>query len=71
MNRMKREAAFVNLSEAYLCSDCEAIGNSASRCTRCQSTALIAVSRALPRHRDGIRMLCRPIEDEAELPKAA
>ena len=71
MNRMKREAAFVNLSEAYLCSDCEAIGNSASRCTRCQSNALIAVSRALPRHRDGIRMLCRPIEDEAEVPKAA
>ena len=71
MNRMKREAAFVNLSEAYLCSDCEAIGNSASRCTRCESTALIAVTRALPRHRDGIRILCSPVEEEAELAKAA
>jgi len=64
MRRVKPEPTFVNLSEAYLCSDCEAIGNSASRCTRCQSNALIAVSRALPRHRDGIRMVCRPVEEE-------
>jgi hypothetical protein len=55
-----RETAFVNLREAYLCSDCEAIGNSANRCPRCQSDALIAVSRALPHHSDSIRIICAP-----------
>jgi len=68
---MRPEPTFVNLSEAHLCSDCEAIGNSATRCPRCQSNALIAVSRALPPHRDRIRMLCRPIDEGAEGSKAA
>lgn len=61
---------FVNLAEAHLCSDCEAIGNSASRCPRCQSDALIAVSRALPRHRDGIRIVCRPLDEDAQTSSA-
>ena len=68
---MRREPTFVSLSEAHLCCDCEAIGNSANRCPRCQSKALIAVSRALPRHRDSIRMVCRPIEEEAKVSRAA
>ena len=59
-----RELTFINLAEAHLCSDCEAVGNSANRCPRCQSDALIAVSRALPRHRDSIRMVCGSVEDE-------
>jgi hypothetical protein len=66
-----RKPTFINLAEAHLCSECEAIGDSASRCPRCQSDALIAVSRALPRHRDGIRMVCRPIEEEAQASPAA
>jgi len=68
---MRSESKFMNLAEAHLCCDCEAIGNSAIRCPRCQSNALIAVCRALPRHRDGIRMLCRPIEEESEVSRAA
>lgn len=71
MGKGKPEPTFMNLSEAHLCSDCEAVGNSATRCPRCQSNALIAVSRALPRHRDGIRMVCKPVEDEAEVSAAA
>lgn len=66
-----RKPMFVNLAEAHLCSECEAIGDSATRCPRCQSTALIAVSRALPRHRDVIHIVCRPIEEEAPILRAA
>ena len=57
------EPTFVNLADAYLCTDCEAIGNSANRCPRCQSDALIALSRAIPRHRDSIRIVCEPVEE--------
>jgi hypothetical protein len=70
MDKAKPELAFVNLADAHLCCDCEAVGNSATRCPRCQSNALIAVTRALHRHRDGIRMVCMPVE-ENELPAAA
>ena len=71
MSKAKREPVFMNLAEAHLCSDCEAIGNLATRCPRCQSDALIAVSRALPRHRDGIRMVCPPVEQEEDFSAAA
>jgi len=70
-NRTTPEPSFVSLSEAYLCCDCEAIGNSAMRCPRCESKALMAVVQALPRHRDSIRILCKPVEEEAEVPRAA
>ena len=53
-----RPPTFVNLADAHLCSDCEAVGDSADRCPRCQSDALIAVSRAIHRHRDSIRIIC-------------
>ncbi len=66
-----RKPTFINLGEAHLCSECEAIGDSASRCPRCQSDALIAVTRALPRHRDGIRLVCRAGEEEVHTPTAA
>ncbi len=52
-----QEPTFVDLSEAHLCTDCEAVGDSAIRCPRCQSQALIAVCRAIHRHRDSIRIL--------------
>jgi hypothetical protein len=58
-------ANFINLAEAYLCSDCEAVGNSANRCPRCQSSALIAITRAIPRHRDHIRLVCVPLDEQA------
>jgi hypothetical protein len=57
------EPTFVNLADAYLCADCEAVGNSANRCPRCQSDALLAITRAIPRHRDSIRILCQPREE--------
>jgi len=59
------DLTFINLAEAYLCSDCEALGNSATRCPRCQSEALLAVTRAIPRHRDRIRIICSPVEEQA------
>lgn len=58
-----RETTFINLAEAYLCTDCEALGNCAKCCPRCQSEALIAISRAIPRHRDSIRIVCNPLEE--------
>jgi primosomal protein N' len=57
-----REPVFVDLKDAYLCSACEAVGNSANRCPRCGSDALIAISRAIPRHRDSIRLICESLE---------
>lgn len=50
---------------AHLCSDGEAIGNSAIRCPRCQPEALIALARAVRRHRDGIRLVCVPLDEQA------
>jgi hypothetical protein len=58
-----KQPIFVNLAEAFLCSDCEAVGNSGTRCPRCQSTALFAVSRALPRHHDSIRVICMELDE--------
>jgi hypothetical protein len=60
-----REPVFINLGEAFLCTDCEALGNSANRCPRCQSQALINISRAIPPHRDSIRIICSTIEERA------
>ena len=59
-----RQSTFVNLANAYLCSDCEAVGDSAIRCPRCQSDALFAISRAILRHQDSIRIVCEPLPDE-------
>jgi hypothetical protein len=59
-----REPTFVNLAEAHLCADCEAVGNSANRCPRCQSSALIAITRVMPRHRDSIRLVCDRLDDQ-------
>jgi len=55
-----RQSSFVNLADAYLCSDCEAIGDSAIRCPRCQSEALFAITRAIARNQDSIRLVCDP-----------
>lgn len=54
------QPTFVNLAEAYLCSVCEAVGDSANRCPRCQSDALMAITRVIQRHRDSIRIVCDP-----------
>jgi len=62
-----RQPTFVNLADAHLCSDCEAVGDSAIRCPRCQSNALIAVTRAIQRHRDSIRIICTgPLEEHVQ-----
>lgn len=66
-----RKSTFVNLADAYLCSDCEAVGDSAIRCPRCQSNALFAITRAIHRHNDSIRIVCEPVIDEEEVLKAA
>jgi hypothetical protein len=64
-----RESTFINLSEAYLCTECESVGDSAIRCPRCQSNALLALTRVIPRHRDSVRITCAPFEEQ--LPRAA
>jgi uncharacterized paraquat-inducible protein A len=60
------DETFINLAEAHLCSECEAVGNSAIRCPRCQSEALIAITRAIRRHRDSIRLVCMPLDEQGE-----
>ena len=62
---MHDEPIFINLAQAYLCSDCEAIGNSTNRCPRCQSSALIAITRVVQPHRDSIQIVCASIEEQA------
>jgi len=62
---MYDEITFINLTQAYLCSDCEAIGNSASRCPRCQSIALFAITRVIRPHKDSIQIVSAPIEEQA------
>ena len=59
-----RALVFFNLGEAYLCSDCEAVGNSPNRCPRCGSEALLALIRAIPQHRDSIRLIREPTHCE-------
>jgi hypothetical protein len=59
------DPAFINLADAHLCSECEAVGNSAIRCPRCQSQSLIALTRAIRRHRDSIRLVCVPLDEQA------
>lgn len=66
-----QEPTFINLGDAYLCTECEAVGNCANRCPRCQSSALIAISRVIPRHRDSIRLICMPQEPQAQILEAA
>ena len=65
-----RKPSFVNLAEAYLCSDCEAVGDSAMRCPRCQSNALFAITRVIHRHHDSIRIVCETVADEEFLEAA-
>lgn len=60
-----REPTFFNLGEAHLCSDCDAVGNSANRCPRCGSEALIALIRVIPKHRDGVRLISEPLKGDA------
>jgi hypothetical protein len=62
---MHDEVTFINLAQAYLCSDCEAIGNSANHCPRCQSIALFAITRVIQLHRDSIQIVSAPIEEQA------
>jgi hypothetical protein len=57
VNKTMRKLMFFNLGEAYLCSDCEAVGNSPNRCPCCGSEALMALIRAIPQHRDSIRLI--------------
>ena len=54
---MPKEPVFLPLRDAYLCSGCSAIGNSANRCPACLSDALLAVARIIPQHEDSIRLV--------------
>jgi DNA-directed RNA polymerase subunit RPC12/RpoP len=63
-NTFAHARTFINLVEAYLCSDCEAVGNSANRCPRCGSNALFAIRRAIQPHCDSVRILCGPLDEQ-------
>lgn len=39
----------IPLQSAYLCQDCEAVGNCATHCPACASTALMSLSAVLNR----------------------
>jgi hypothetical protein len=60
-----RESTFFNMREAFLCSDCEAVSDSANRCPRCGSDALISLARAIPQHRDSIRIISEPLKEKS------
>jgi hypothetical protein len=47
---------FVPRNRAYLCTNCDVIGASARMCPRCESNALINVSRFIKQHKDTIRL---------------
>jgi hypothetical protein len=44
---MLQECTFFNLTEANLCVNCSAVGNSANRCPRCQSRSLLSIERVI------------------------
>jgi hypothetical protein len=58
-----RDRVFINLRDAYLCADCEAIGNGADHCARCLSEAVILVSRIVSTH-DPISVVYLPLAGE-------
>jgi hypothetical protein len=43
-----RERIFMNLADAYLCCNCETLGNSANQCPRCESSALMLLTAVIP-----------------------
>jgi hypothetical protein len=66
-----QEPTFIDLADAHLCTECEAVSASADQCPRCHSTALIAISRAIPRHRDSIRLICGSSESSLQMLEVA
>jgi hypothetical protein len=50
---------YIPLTSAYLCQDCDCVGNSATRCPACASTALLGLACVLNRN-----------EVETEIPMA-
>ena len=48
------------LTSAYLCQDCNSIGNSANRCPACASEVLMSVSSVLNRAEDGMHEVKYP-----------
>jgi hypothetical protein len=51
---------YIPLMSAYLCQDCDCVGNSATQCPACASTALMNLASVLNRN-----------EIEVEIPMAA
>jgi hypothetical protein len=42
-----RALAHIPLAEAYLCMDCRAVGNLATQCPACASTAVLSLAQVL------------------------
>lgn len=50
----------IPLKAAYLCQDCECVGNCATQCPACASTALLSLSAVL--NRESAVAMRRPVE---------
>jgi ribosomal protein S27AE len=50
------KGVFLDLSAAYLCSDCRAIGDGARKCPRCGSGSIVGLFRFIPDHQDTLRL---------------
>ena len=44
----------IPLSSAYLCQDCDAVGNSSTQCPACASEALMALARIFDRREPSV-----------------
>jgi hypothetical protein len=53
----EQKVYFVPRSRAYLCENCDAIGGSAKRCPRCDSVALLHLSKFIQEHKDTIKLV--------------
>ena len=49
-----RESAHFPLASAYLCQDCNSVGNCAMKCPACASTVLLSLSTVLDREVEAV-----------------
>jgi hypothetical protein len=58
MTTLKME--YIPINSAYLCADCNSIGNNSQRCPACASTALMNLAGVLDREVEEERILSFP-----------
>jgi hypothetical protein len=48
------EPQFMSLASAYLCQDCDSVGNNSMHCPMCSSSVLMGLARVLDRRQEAI-----------------